>query len=33
LLALIPGRRRLPTAPVSEQPVTGQVPDDELVTA
>ena len=33
LLALVPGRRRLPTAPVSEQPVTGQVPDDELVTA
>jgi cytochrome c-type biogenesis protein CcmF len=33
LLALVPGRRRLPTAPVSEQPATGQVPDDELVTA
>jgi cytochrome c-type biogenesis protein CcmF len=33
VLALVPGRRRQPTAPVSEQPVTGRVPDEELVGA
>jgi cytochrome c-type biogenesis protein CcmF len=33
LLALVPGRRRRPTAPVSQPPEPRQVPDPELVGA
>jgi cytochrome c-type biogenesis protein CcmF len=31
VLAIVPGRRRLPTAPVSEQPKADPMPDPELV--